>query len=461
MTVQTSPRDLKQSPGARQPGPGAPPSTQRRALRAPGTDVQSLNTAARPAVPLSGHSAAPSRVGEPAGRPPALQPCGPGRGLPPAGGPAAAAPAPVRRRPGRSTTPQRQLSYPEQPLPPILPQQNDLQRVIHHAHWEERYSIIEALGTTYSKPLMRQAQKLAACGQSARLWLDEQTHTVKTLITRCRNRMCPWCTHARTAKAKRQILAIMHTMKHPRTIVLTARSRHAPLAEQISTMRQAFAKLRRGKEWKRLVAGGIYAVEITWNPHAETWHPHLHLIVDGEYFPQARLAWLWKKATGDSDIVWVKNVDNPISQAMELAAYIGKPPKIKAMPGRALRDYAHATQGARMLQTFGKIKAPPVDDTDPNFTPPADSQTVSVARLRFLARRQNSTATDLVAFISLRWPIFLRYFHPAAPPTNDHPRQRTNEEIAKLDNAIRVLFEDLHRQQEDGALGVYDVWDAL
>jgi hypothetical protein len=344
-------------------------------------------------------------------------------------------------------------------LPPSLQEQNDLQRAIHHNHWDERISIIQALSAGYHKSEQSQARKMSACGETARLYLDPKTDSVRTLIHRCKNRICPWCTNHRTAKAAKQILRIMSTMASPRSIVLTARSTSDPLPQQISAMRTAFKRLRTDKRWRALVHGGVYCVEVTWNARASTWHPHLHLIVDGNYFPQPLLSALWSKASGGSDIVWIKRADNRLSAAMELAAYIGKPPKVKEMNPAALRAYASATRGIRMLQTFGNCRSQKAEDSDEPFVPPPDSGTISVNRIRFLATKGQPQAQALSSFLPVRFPIFRRFFKAEQEAERSPPCPLDADRIAELNQTIARNFSELLGQQDAGNFDIYDILD--
>lgn len=348
-----------------------------------------------------------------------------------------------------------------QTLPPRVQPQNDLQRAVHYAHWEERLGIIQALDDDSRKSVSNVGRKLAACGEVARLYLDPDKHQVRTILHRCRQRICPWCTHHRTARAKAQIQRIIATLQSPRAVVLTARSNNTPLDEQIRALRKAFKALRTSKRWKDLVTGGVYTLEVTYNPRSETWHPHVHLIMGGQFFPQALLSALWKKATRDSPIVWIKAVQPGDSAAMELAAYIGKPPKIAAMPARRLRDYVAATRGCRMLQTFGNAKSKPADDADPPPPVVDDSACITVNRIRFLAEHGQPEARALAEAIPRLWPIFERFFHPNPRDRPQSLNQPTNEERAAIACSITAAFTELLQQHDTGALTVYDIAGSL
>jgi len=346
-----------------------------------------------------------------------------------------------------------------QTYPVTLPKQNDLQKAIHAHHWQERESIILSLEESATKSIKRTAYKLSACAESARLYLDVQKQHVRTIITRCRQRICPWCTHARTARAKVQILAIMATMHNPRSIVLTARSNDRPLDQQISALRQAFRKFRTYKQWKTIVTGGVYTLEVTYNPRAGTWHPHVHIIADGQFFPQPLLSKLWKRATGDSDIVWISKADNAPKAAMELAGYIGKPPKIKEMPAAALREYVAATRSVRMLQTFGTARDQKAEDRDELPAPPKDQDCITINRIRFLARHGQPEALLLATAIPHRWPLFAGFFNPDLRDKSPPQQKPTNEERAATETTIVMAFTSLLQLRDTGGLDLYDLQD--
>jgi hypothetical protein len=339
-----------------------------------------------------------------------------------------------------------------------LQTQNDLQRTIHRDHWEERIQLITALASSYYPVLQRTARRMAACAESARLALDPETDTVTPIITRCCNRICPYCTVARTVRAKLQLLAIMTTMANARSVVLTARSSDAPLADQLRKLRAAFRRLRSYKQWRGLVTGGVYTVEITYNHRRAQWHPHVHLIIDGKYVPQKLLSAMWRKATADSDIVWIAAIRDTPTAAMELAGYIGKPPNIRHLDNAKLFEYVLATKGLRMLQTFGLCRSREPLDQDKTHTTPLPAECITLSRLRFLADRGCPDAQHLGELIELRWPMFQGFFthktHTQALAINpDHPPSPL-----VYDPPIKALWQALMSANASGILAVYDLY---
>jgi hypothetical protein len=69
-------------------------------------------------------------------------------------------------------------------------------------------------------------------------------------------------------------------------------TRDLPLRQVLGELRDAFGTLRRGRSWRRLLAGYVAAVEITHGLNG--WHPHLHVLLflpAGAGMPDLTEAW--------------------------------------------------------------------------------------------------------------------------------------------------------------------------
>jgi hypothetical protein len=336
--------------------------------------------------------------------------------------------------------------------------QNDLQESIHQRHWNERAVIINSLSQSPYPSNRKQSRRLAACGATARFYVDTIAGDVTTSITRCGVRLCPWCTRHRTAEATRQILAAMATMLHPRVIVLTLRSVCGPLSPQLDHLRRAFRRLRSYKKWKDLVTAGIYAIEVTFNTVTKRWHPHVHMIVDGQYFPKFLLTNLWRKASEGSEITWIQDVTNPNEDALELAAYIGKPPAVAHLGLAAIQEYARVTTGLRMLQPFGTLRTGVVDDADPHPGPAQSVPFLTANRIRFLAQAGQVNAARLSKLIALRWPQFAFYLDPESRENPDVRLHADALTIQVRKAELLMHFVLLIRLHEGGELDRYDLY---
>ena len=97
----------------------------------------------------------------------------------------------------------------------------------------------------------------------------------------CNHRLCPLCSWHRAEMAQRKTKILFDRLTHPQVITLTT-----PNLKKIS--KRTF-QVFRGKvkqflaQHKEMFAGGIYALETTYNRTEKTWHVHAHLLVDGTF----------------------------------------------------------------------------------------------------------------------------------------------------------------------------------
>lgn len=301
------------------------------------------------------------------------------------------------------------------PWPVTLPPQTALQECIHERHADVRDKIILALNAGYLRWHQRAARRLSTCCNGASFFIDPQTAKVKPWMARCHHRMCPFCGRSRSGRVADQLLAILNKMKSPRIIVLTVKATTRPLSDQLRTLRLDFAKLRRRKFWRTMVTGGAYTLQATRNPKSGLWHPHLHLIVDGTYIPHKLLRNRWHDVTGSAEIIWIQAVHDRPGAAKELARYIGRPADLEDWPAEAIREYALAVNGARMVQAFGDCHGLPVEDRDEPDTEPPDTYRVRLSRLVHLTFRGADTPAKLLVLIAERWPQFRSYIYHQLP----------------------------------------------
>ena len=139
-----------------------------------------------------------------------------------------------------------------------------------------------------------------------------------------------------------------------RFITLTVVAADDSLADRLDHLYQSFAKLRRSRVWKTYVAGGIFVTETTFNRTTHRWHPHLHLIVEGKYFPHSELRLAWLKASGDSFICDIKPVRDRDGVGRYITAYLTKSLAANVWHDPdTLRHAMISLHGRKLLGTFG------------------------------------------------------------------------------------------------------------
>lgn len=223
---------------------------------------------------------------------------------------------------------------------------------IHKAVRKTREAIIRALADDPEGSLHARSHRLQTCCSRPVMYTDESGHPVWSL-GRCRDRLCPTCaTHACSETAER-VISIMQEWDVARHLVLTVKASNRPLREQIDDLLYWFRRLRSERFWKENVRGGVATLEFTWNAKTWQWHPHIHVLVDGEYLEHARLKHLWQKITGDSTILHISLVPSKTNAGRYISKYLAKPSDIGSWHDTVIREYASAIAGRRTLLTFG------------------------------------------------------------------------------------------------------------
>lgn len=243
----------------------------------------------------------------------------------------------------------------------------------HHRFADERARLINTLLEAHSElpdgPFGlsltlpgKLANRMMQCCHVPMIYRNDASDEITLRESSCRGRVCPRCSQAKMAKVQKRITAVVDAMDSPRFLTLTLRSQPVPLDQQVSRLIESFRQLRRRKAWKRHVAGGIFAIEITWS--AEGWHPHLHALIDGKFFPHALVKSEWLHVTGDSTIVDIRPVLSRKKAVSYVTKYAAKGTDTRQIPRNRLAEYALAMHGVRMTQTFGKSHGVRVEEEE-------------------------------------------------------------------------------------------------
>lgn len=234
---------------------------------------------------------------------------------------------------------------------------------LHHRFWKVRDRIISAFEGSSDEALLRRAERLDGC--CAGPLIQEKTNGQATLILQCcRDRLCPRCQRGRGHESARRIASLVKGWNSCRFVTLTLRHRDGSLAAEIDRLSQAFRTLRKEPDWKTRVRQGVWSIEVTRNPQSKRWHAHLHLLYEGEFFPQQLLSKLWCEITEDSPIVDVRAVPDREQTARYIAEYVSKPLDAERWSSAEICEYASAMHGRRLIHTFGRAHGAKIDEPE-------------------------------------------------------------------------------------------------
>lgn len=240
------------------------------------------------------------------------------------------------------------------------------QAKVHAPHQQHRRRLIAALighaeaeedptDLNERHPARKLAGRLTDCCRHPTLYQRQESGELVIAQARCKSRICPRCGIFRRNQLEHRIRALLQKASDTRLLTLTIKSTDYPLADQIAHLRQSFTRLRRRADWKKHVAGGVTVFEITWNPTTEQWHPHLHCIIDGKFWPQAKISTLWLKCTGDSSVVDIRRIASREALTQYVTKYVTKTQLAETVPARHTSAWALAVHGLRLCQAFGKF----------------------------------------------------------------------------------------------------------
>lgn len=263
------------------------------------------------------------------------------------------------------------------PGTPPLPGDTSYQARLHHTRHQERRRVIDACTQAATaawdprdadqpSPHAKIATKLKRCGQGAAVWWSDDDQKVHATHALCKSRLCPTCSRLRAKRNLARLLPIVEQMDSPKKLEISLKSSHQPLLAQLYRLVASFRRLRQRKLWKSHFVGGVWCVEVTYNPATDQWHPHIHCIIDGTPLRIEKIWEMWREITGDSDRAYIRRIDSRRAAAAYVTDYVTKSLVPPNCPPHRLAEFARDTERLRMIQTFGTIhKSTPKDDEQP------------------------------------------------------------------------------------------------
>lgn len=186
--------------------------------------------------------------------------------------------------------------------------------------------------------------------------------------------LCPMCAIRRGAKMlkayleKYQIVIAERPSLTPYLVTLTVKN-GLYLDERVNHLRQSMKKMTESRRnaLKGLIsfnefsksAGGFHSVEVT--NRGNGWHPHVHMIwLCSEKPNQSLLSKEWQAITGDSYIVDVRPLHDPVEGFLEVCKYALK------FSDLSLSDNYHAFEimaGMRLIDSHGILRGVVIPDS--------------------------------------------------------------------------------------------------
>ena len=222
---------------------------------------------------------------------------------------------------------------------------------------EEYEATLEAYHNCTALKSENHIKALKECRTYASLRRDFATGDVMVFGDSCRNRWCPMCSGQKAAYAKDQTKLYIESLKSPKMLTLTLRHNVNDLKSQIEFLQERFRSLRSRAYWRRNVFGGIWFLQVKRGKNSGCWHPHLHILLDGNRMEHGTLSDLWNQVTYGSPILDIRYLRDQEAAVDYVARYTSRPAMLKESPLADRVEIIEALFGKRLCGTFGNAKA--------------------------------------------------------------------------------------------------------
>ena len=227
--------------------------------------------------------------------------------------------------------------------------------------------------------LFRQSFLIEKCNTNQSILHCECGTELRVVRYHCRQSICSDCQRVKAFRVSKEVEESLNLMRENAPglrvlfLTLTTPSCDAQdLKRELNDLPKKFAKLIRRPELKAYLIGCVRVVEISFNQEAETFHPHLHVIlvvrasyIGRGYISQARFLTLWQEVTKRADITQVRikpvkpNQKKATTLAAEVAAvvrYMLKPIVPAKWTPESLSTLCKATHKRRQYEFLGDFK---------------------------------------------------------------------------------------------------------
>ena len=269
--------------------------------------------------------------------------------------------------------------------------------------WSLRDRVTDLLADIDDDAIVKRRWRMSACSRFPSIRVNATTGPYLSR-DRCRDRVCPICAAKRGRDLATRLNDVLQHADALRHLTLTLEATDEPLRVQIDHLLASFRRLRQHQQWGRHVAGGVACVQVTKNHVNGMWHPHLHVVIDGQYFAHPIIKEAWCRASKGATICHITRSTSVRTTARYIARYVASPDDLGSWSGMELAEYATALHGRRLVLAFGNLhgsKLPPKEKEDPK----GPSQMVChIAAIQWGIRNRSRSAKRVFELTTLHYP---------------------------------------------------------
>jgi len=104
---------------------------------------------------------------------------------------------------------------------------------------------------------------------------------------------------------------------------------------------------------RKRIRGGIWFFQLKWIKKTESWHPHIHALIDSEFILHEQIRQRWLKLTKGSDIVDIRLCWSSDAAANHVARYATRPGTLSKVPYLERLELLVVMDGRRIVGKWG------------------------------------------------------------------------------------------------------------
>jgi len=304
---------------------------------------------------------------------------------------------------------------------------NQALQKLHHVtasgkyrNWKKHRYQAMALASAYKQlgpDFYKKSERVFGCARGIDFNKPEPDKSGQSVRNRygCKDRLCPGCQSSRSRKTFMELLQLYehYHLEYPddRVAMLTLTVPNVPahaMQGELSALLTGFRKLSRRKPFLNAVRAWFRALEITYNPKTQTYHPHIHalLLFHPDYFDKQHALYLHH------------------SQWLALWQQVMRRPDIKLLDIRVLRACSNKVTDKAIVSD--KAMASAIAEIAKYATKPADifipvGKGYTVNPLIILALAKTLKHRRLIAFSGLFRELRREMPRPEIQPSKDDP----------------------------------------
>lgn len=251
-----------------------------------------------------------------------------------------------------------------------IPAAHPAETAFRHSGWKSKRKQVRACLASVETNKYT-LDRFDQCGGECVVEYSKEAGKHRLKANYCHSRHCEPCMRAKANKLAGNLRSKLgnNAERKYRFITLTIKHSDTPLIDQIKRLYKCFKALRASKNWKRTQHGGAAILEVKWIAKTRRWHPHIHIVAEGIYLDKHDLSKAWLKATGDSQIVDIRELTDSRHAAHYVAKYITKGTSTDVWTDAdASQEWILAMKSVRTCLTYGTWRGFKLTTTDAKFS---------------------------------------------------------------------------------------------